>query len=290
MAGLLQRSLALLSAPRNSVSFALRSRLAWRRGPVRLSGEAKDGLFDWLGGEARERAQRRERELRQRYDLAALREHSTRVAYLDNLALLDGLERTFADVALPATDGPLAAVDVGSASFVVATALQRFLGRHGPDGADGPGGPRRVLLRGIEIDGHVVLRDGHARVDHAQAHAALAGEGVCYQVADFLRLTLPPQDVVTMCFPFVFRHALLRWGLPLALFRPRALLQRAARVLRPGGLLFVANQTGREHDRLRELLAGEPVRELRRVSLATDLVPWADRTVDRVGSLWIRLT
>src|SRR5690606_9385287 len=122
MAGLLQRSLALLSAPRNSVSFAFRSRLAWRRGPVRLRGEAKAGLFGWLAGEARERAQCRERDLRRRYDLAALHENSTRVAYLDNLALLDGLERAFGDLALPAGDGALQATDVGSASFSCATA------------------------------------------------------------------------------------------------------------------------------------------------------------------------
>lgn len=125
----------------------------------------------------------------------------------------------------PAGDGVLAAVDVGCGAFQYATALHRLSAR--------AAGARRVVLRGIEVDGHGIYRDGHSRADHARAHAALAADDVSFTVADFTAIELPPQDVVTMLFPFVLPYPLLQWGLPLELYRPRRLLRRAASVLRP---------------------------------------------------------
>jgi SAM-dependent methyltransferase len=286
MASLLRHGLALLRAPGNSLGFTVRQavgsrRAARRGGEARAFGLPSDGQDGWLrslGPAARRRAGR----LRQRYDLAALQACSTDCVFAENLAVLEALETVFAGDRPPVT-GTCAAVDVGSGVFAYATALQRFCTRFAAAGAAPP-----VDLLGVEVDGYRRLRGGGDRRDHGEAHAALAGAGVHYRVADFRHLELAPQHVVTMFFPFVTAYALLQWGAPLQHWRPRALLRKAAAVLEPGGLLFVANQTGGEFERMRALLSGLPLELVRARPIASDLVPYAARTEGRVGSLWRR--
>lgn len=277
MPSLVRTATALLRAPANSVAFLLRSRLRWSRGPARLPNEAKQDLFAHLPADRQRCAEQRRRELCCRYDLVPLERQSSRLCYAENLMVLELLERLLAGAALQAADpAALLATDVGSGAFQYATGLHQGLRWHS--------GARQVVLRGVEIDGHGVYRDGHARVDHARAHAALAGNTVHYHVADFTVLRLPPQDVVTLLFPFVSLDPLLRWGLPLGLFRPRRLLRRAVAALRPGGLLLVVNQTAAEAARLPGLLRGQPVVVEHTARLDSELVPYAARTADRVGT------
>lgn len=281
---LLQHSLAMLRAPANQLAFAVRSRLRWSKGPVQLPHEDKVVPFPWLEGNAAKEAVRTLARLVADYDLAALQERSTRLVLAENVDLLVRWRDLLGDQPVPVADGAtLAAVDVGCGLFQYATALQRGLARVG----GGP--PRRVLLRGVEIDGFGIYRDGHSRADHARAHAVLAGNGVEFEVADFSRLALPPQDVVTMFYPFLSAYPLLRWGSPLSHLRPRRLLQQVAAAVRPGGWLVVASQTGAEFARLQELLAALPFRLVRQVSFAGRFVPYAPRTEGRIGSLWDRL-
>lgn len=278
MASLLQKSACLLKAPLHEVAFALRSRLRWSRGRPAPIAALPDDLFGWLPADARRRAEARTTWLERRYDLTALRATSTGLVRAENLALLDRLEALAGREPLPYRDGELRALDVGCGSFQYATGLHRWLARGGA----------RVRLRGVEIDGYGIYRDGHSRADHAVAHARLAGPGVSFEVADFARLEVPLQDVVTMFFPFLTAFSLLQWGSPLSHLQPRRLLRRAVAAVRPGGLLLVANQTEAEADRLAAALAGSPVTPVARASFATDLVPYGERTSGRVGSLWRR--
>jgi SAM-dependent methyltransferase len=275
----LRAPLVLLRAPGNALGFLVRRRLRWTGGECAPANEDKRALFPWLAGGEQVEAEARERDLRARYELGELHAHSTRLHYCENLALLDGLERLFATHDLPV--GPLRALDAGCGLFQYATALQRFL-------ALGRGRSRPVRLRGIELDAHGIHRDGHSRADHARAHARLAGKGVTFEEADFTRERYPAQDVVTLLYPFLTRRALLAWGLPLAHFRPREFLAAAADAVRPGGLLVVANQTDAEHELLCDELRALALEPLAKVSLASRLVPYAERTADRVGSLWRR--
>ena len=147
------------------------------------------------------------------------------------------------------------------------------------------------MLRGLEVDGFGIYADGHSRADHARAHAAAAswaGGHVQFEVADVCRVRLPEQDFVSVLYPFVFAYPLLQWGLPLSRFRPAQVLRRAATVLRPGGLLVVANQTAAEADRTAELLAGAPVVPLHSVGWASRLVPYAAATAERRATVWQR--
>ncbi|MBL9076607.1 MAG: hypothetical protein JNL08_03835 [Planctomycetes bacterium] len=284
MPSLLRRCVAAVRIPANELAFAVRAGVAWSRGPATLPHEDKSGLFAWLPADAAAAAHRRAARLERQYDLAALRAQSTNAVYAHNLALLEGLERLADGAVWPVPPGaPLRALDVGSGDFHYATALQRWLAR-------GDGARRAAALHGVELDGHGVYRDGHSRADHARAHAALAAAAapVQFTVGDAARLRLPAHDVVTAFHPFLTVYPLLQWGLPLSRFRPRRLLRALVAAVRPGGWLVVANQTATEFDRLRALLAGQPVELLRRVPLGSDLVPAAERTAGRVGSLWRR--
>lgn len=283
MPSLLGHAAAWLRAPGNQLDYVLRSHLGRRRSRVTLPVESLAQLFEGLPAAAATAALAAEARLRRDFDLTTLAGHSTRLVYAENLALLERLEalRTAAGAAgWPAAGADVAAVDVGSGVFQYATALQRWLERAGS------AVPRAVALLGVEIDGYRRYRGGGTRADHATAHAALAGTGTRFLVADFQTLALPVQDVVTMFYPFLSAYPLLRWGSPLHHLRPRALLARAVACLRPGGVLVVANQTRAEHQRLARLLAEQPVQCRAVVSFASAWLPYAERTRDRIGSWW----
>lgn len=290
MSSLLQKSLALLRAPMNELAFAVRSRVRWQKGAPAVVAEPELETFDWLAGEPQARAAARElaARLEQRYDLAALRAVAPRLVRAENLAILERLLALGDGVELedgkhragPKRADELCALDVGCGVFQYAAGLRQWLGTLAGD--------RAVRLRGIEIDGYGIYRDGHSRADHGQSWAAAAGPGVSYEVADFTRLDVPPQDVVSLFFPFLNAFSLLTWGSPLHHLKPRRCLERAVDAVRPGGLLVVVNQTPAEGARLRSLLVGLPVIQVAENSFATDLVPYRERTAGRIGSLWRR--
>jgi SAM-dependent methyltransferase len=289
MPSVLQAAANWLRAPAVEFSFLVRSTLRWRRGAPTLRDEAKDGLFDALDAATARDAEAWQATALREHALAPLRAQSSRAHWLGNLALLAGLQRLADAAGAPAApcgpDGVVRAIDVGSGDFHYAFALARWLAR----AADGR--RRAVALRGVEFDGHGVYRDGRARADHAQAHAALAaqdGADVRYEVADFARRAWPEQDVVTMFFPFLSAHACLRWGAPLSRLQPRRLLQRAVARVRPGGWLVVVNQTAAERQTLERILAGGPLRRCAAVDWSCRFVPWAERTREQTATLWLR--
>ena len=282
--GLLRRGWCWLRAPANEVAFALRATLRLGRGQPRRvpSAVSDDALFP--AAESAERAVAQA--LAHRFDLAPLAAEDRRVRRA-NLARLDALERLSRGITLPhGPDDVLRAVDIGCGDFHYAVSLQQGLSRHG-------GGARRVVLRGIEVDGYGLYRDGHSRADHARARAAAASVRtslVRFEVADATRFALPPQDVVTLFFPFLTRYACLAWGAPLSRFAPDRLLRCAVAALRPGGLLVVANQTVAEHAALLRRLRGLPVIRIARRWFRSALLPpeAAAAAAGQVGSIWLR--
>jgi hypothetical protein len=268
-----------LSAPLNTLRFHLRRAIGFRRGPPELRQEPKDALFDYLDGRERRSAEERERELRKRYRLGPLAARSTRLDYRDNLYLLDALEQIVEGEHVSAPTREVSVVDVGSKNFSYAFALDRFFRHHRVRT------PREVSLLGVEIDGHVIYRDWRSRCDYAEAYLKQTeNPRARYRVADFCALDEGSFDVVTLFFPFVTRHALVRWGLPLRLFEPQRLIDKAARVA-PRGWLVALSQTEEERDALVDLLAGTRAHVVRSRRIESKLVSYFEDTNDRWGTV-----
>ncbi len=263
----------------DGVRFALRQAVGFRRGPPVLGDEPKDALFDYLPAEDARRAERCELALRERYRLEALYAHSTRLDYRDNLVVLEALEALVGGRRIvPTGDVSVRVVDVGSKNFSYAFALERYFRR-------ATGGTRAPSVLGVELDGHVVYRDLRSRRDYAEAYAAQTeNPDVRYLVADFCELEAEPFHVTTLFFPFVTRHALVRWGLPPRFFAPDRLLRRAAE-LTPRGHLIVFSQTEDERDELVRLAEGIGLRVRATVPIRSKLVHYHELTDDRHGTL-----
>ncbi|MDB5105384.1 MAG: hypothetical protein JWP91_3073 [Fibrobacteres bacterium] len=256
----------------------------------------------------------REAYLRARYRLDDLANASTRALYRKNLYLIDILEKAAEGLPVPAiaeagsgadgSDGAdrLAAMDVGSQDWHYVFGLERWL-RHGGDAParsqrverTGPPGPtdpgRQVALRGVEVDGYGIYPDFRSRKDYALAYAEQTGNSqVTYEVGDFLKAEGRGLDVMTLFYPFVTRHHLLLWGLPLRFFRPERLLAKAAALIRPGGWLLVFTHTLKEHEAFLELGRAEPGFALAKEGRAlSDLVHFHEDVADRHYSVWRRV-
>lgn len=268
MASLLRKTWAACRAPANGIAFALRRRApALWAPPPRLQREPKERLFGDLDAAARREAEALERDLRQRYRLQRLRDACSRREYRDIVDLCCALDRLGATPAAAAAlaaslggDGerPLRLVDVGAQTWSYVGALERWVRTRRVDD-DAP-----IEITGVEVDGRMRGRDGATCEAHGRAQARRAvdaaaqasGESsplLCrYETLDFRRWSGPPQDVVTMLYPFLSRYPLLDWGLPLGLFDPAGLVCQAAAALRPGGLLISMHQND---DELRRMLA-----------------------------------
>lgn len=217
---------SLWTSFRNGVDFALRNVLRWSP-PARERPEPKAGASaveaSWVG----------------QYGLAGARERMTAGRWRRNLAVVEILDRVGREPEVAdflRGRSTLGVLDIGSKNFEYVDALAGFWSRHRGD--------RTVTLTGLEVDAYrryTDLRTRKAWADH-----------YCSQVpgARFLARGLEdhgePCDVVTWFFPFVTEFPLLRWGLPLGLFRPQALFDHAWDLLAPGGLMVLVNLTGAE--------------------------------------------
>jgi SAM-dependent methyltransferase len=265
-----------LRVPANCVLWALRrvfgKLLSSPTKPILLRPEVKAGVFEHLEGAVFEQAVERERTLRSRYDLTALRAEESCAVYRETLVFLDALEPLAEPVgaALVGNEATadirhLRVLDVGSRNWTYVHALRRWfdvvatrararatITATANKAADQP---TTLELVGVEIDGFWLNRDGRPRCDHARDHADRAVAGTDhtarYEIGDLTKRTPPRHpgeafDVVTMFFPFVTLHALLAWGLPPWLYRPQQLFTSVRNQLRPGGQLVTWHQTTTE--------------------------------------------
>jgi hypothetical protein len=296
--------LAFSRMPGNAFSFWIRRTLRWSRGRPSLAHEPKHGLFGYLSapdGLAESAAEAREADLRRRYDLEALARQSTQALYRKNLYLIDILEKAAEGLPIPLAESnsTVTAMDIGSQDWHYVFGLERWLRHAAGSGKSGKprdtGGSddfagRKVSLRGIEVDGYGIYPDFRSRKDYAEAYCAQTGNPyVTYEIGDALDSTGGGLDLITIFYPFVTRHHLLLWGLPLRFFRPAQMLAKAASLLRPGGWLLVFTHTLKEHELFLELGKGEgslqPAKEGRAES---NLVDFHEDVTDRRYSVWKR--
>jgi hypothetical protein len=204
-----------LRSLRHGFSYRLSERLRWSRG---IRRETAAGRLD-LGAEEGARVE----ELRERYG-AGFETRLSAATSRNNYEYLELLDLGRRDCGLDRRGGGTL-VDVGSASFWYAAVLAAFFS------------PQRMI--GVEVEGHRLLRDGHARIDYARGYVADV-PGADFVVGDFARMR-QPADVITAWFPFLTPAAILAWRLPLSLLAPRLLFESIGHNLRAGGVFFMVN-------------------------------------------------
>ncbi|WP_426446239.1 hypothetical protein ACP26L_21555 [Paenibacillus sp. S-38] len=209
----------------NKARFAVRSRLSFSLGPVRLKAASKEGLF----GDPHVR--RREQEFIERYDFTRWHKRLGAQDYRLNLYVLDLLEACRPHMASLGIER-VRAVDVGSRTFYYAPALFHFY---------------RTLaaverLHGVEFDAYRRYRTGYTAYDYAQAYLRELGcPAAAYLPMDFLGYR-EPFNLCTFFLPFVTEDPLLHWGLPLESFLPYRLFEHAYHHLESPGVLIITNK------------------------------------------------
>lgn len=309
--------MAFTRIPGNAFSFWIRRTLRWSRGRPALTQEPKHDLFRYLsstGGVAESAvksvaeitAGAREADLRKRYQLEPLARESTQALYRKNLYLLDILEKAAEGLPIPSVkdgsvkDGSvgegntkITSMDIGSQDWHYVFGLERWLrfaGEAGLSGGEDFSAGRMVSLRGLEVDGYGIYPDFRSRKDYAEAYCAQTGNiGVTYEIEDALECSDGGIDLITIFYPFVARHHLLLWGLPLRFFRPAQMLAKAASLLRPGGWLLVFTHTLKEHELFLGLGKAEGALILAKEGrAASNLVDFHEDVADRRYSVWKR--
>lgn len=206
----------------NQVAYPLRGMLRWRRRGYR---EVPADVAAVIAGHPR-----RERlaALVERYAPALQGRHNAGNV-IENLDVLHLLDRLF-ELAPWTPPARLRALDVGAKNFYYVAALHAAWSSRAPVDS----------LVGVEVDAYRVYRDGYSRHDYADTYrAGLAG--TTFVAAD-IRDYHEPADVITLLFPFVMPLPLVRWGLPIGLLAPEAVLAHVWQLLAPGGLLLIVNQ------------------------------------------------
>lgn len=242
----LTRFQASLLRLRNRIDYPLRQFFHWQRGGYRPRSAAKTGLYAFLTGDSREKAEALAQRYRHDYDLELLYADSTPGAYREALFYLDMLV-TALDRSQAALPDPLEAADIGPSTWFYVQAL--YAGLRGWNTSH----RRRVFLTGFEADPYRVYNDLYSRRDHALGN--MHGlNGVTYRPEAFTRQP-GAFDLITLFFPFVFEDDHLEWGLPSSLFQPQHLLSDAWDSLKPGGSLLIVNQGPDEHRAQTQMLA-----------------------------------
>ena len=279
----LLRLLAYTRIPGNILSFWLRRTIRWPQRTPKLINEPKENLFSYLPEDQRQTEHRAE-DLRQKYHLTPIAEHSPASLYRQNLYQLDLLELATQSLDIPEVNAKnmIKAVDVGSQDWRYVFALERWLRFRCGNGT------QQVHLDGVELDGYEILADLYSRADYARMYARQTGNpDVRYLIADFLHYRELENDFVFIFYPIVLRYQILLWGLPLSCFAPDKLLTHAAQLTRPGGWIILFCHNIREHEEVLSLVKGNSnLRLVREGKAESNLLDFQGEPNDTRFSIW----
>lgn len=229
-----------LQNPKNNIDFFLRQRLAFSRKNYFEKNESQEGLFE-------DEAAEREKFLLEKYDLESLKSNSTRQNYLENLYLLDILDKFFPhDHSLFTIHhsqsshlSPLAShlkvLDIGCKNWSYAKGEYAFFKKY----------CNNLKLDGIELDTNRLYSNFYSRKEVAKFYTK-GLENANYIEGDFLNHN-GEYDYMIWILPFVVEEPLLKWGLPLKYFKPEKMLKKAYDSLKNGGNMLIFNQGEVEH-------------------------------------------
>lgn len=221
----------LLSDTKNVVDFFLRNHLNFSRKNYAEKNENKENLF------SNDSLKALERELFDKYNLGLLKNDSTRLNYLENLYLLDLLDKHFPVT----TQESLKVLDIGCKNWFYAKGEYFFFKKHG----------ETLNMDGVEIDTKRLYSNFYTRGEVAKFY--IKGlENVNYISDDFLNLETKYNYIVWI-LPFIIKEPLLKWGLPLNYFKPEEMLLHAFNSLEQNGKLLIINQGEEEYSEQKRL-------------------------------------
>lgn len=233
----------------NKSAFSLRNRTRPMSGKVRMRRNWKeDELFAFLPPEQRMEAHAIEADLCEQYHLEEWKNLLSAADYRKNLYMIELLQGTLAESADFWKYPTLRLLDVGAGNWAYAIALYQFFQYQQSTK------PRKIYLTGIELDPYRIDADGYSNVDYALSYIDQIASHCRYQIQDVLEYHPPePYDVILQFLPFVLQAAHLTWGLPLTYFRPLEQLTHLKTLIRPGGVLVVANEVIQEYETQQQL-------------------------------------
>lgn len=216
---------------KNNIDFFLRNRLKFSRKNYFEENEPKEGLF------TKQKAQEKEKYLIEKFELNYLKSNSTRQNYLENLYIVDVLDKYLA----VDFQEKLSVLDIGSKNWFYVKGEYFFFKKH----------CEKLNLDGIELDSNRLYSNFYSRVEVAKFHIKDL-EGAKYIEKDFLNHN-EKYDYIIWVLPFVVKEPLLKWGLPQRYFQPEKMLMHAYSLLNKGGKIFIINQGEVEYKAQREL-------------------------------------
>ncbi len=223
---------------RNKIDFFLRKSIRFSR-EYKEKNESKENLFDYLPDEKKFIAQKKEKLYFEKYCLDQLKNNSTLRNYLENLATIELLENHIkVDRKTPKV------LDIGSKNWFYAAGQYNFFKYNNFE--------KEIRLDGIEIDAFRVYSNFYTRRDYALYYSK--GLKNCRYICGDLLNHQEKYDYIIWFFPFVTEMPLLEWGLPLKVFKPSEMLQHAAGLLNPGGMILTVNQDKDEYLIQQELI------------------------------------
>lgn len=211
---------------KNNIDYFLRNKLIFSRKNYFENNEEKIELF------SSKELSEREAVLNQKYDLSYLKSNSTVDNYLQNLYMIDLLDKYFKID----SKNNLKALDIGCKNWFYAKGEYAFFEKYTDN----------LNLDGIELDANRLYYDFYARVEVAKFH--IKGlNGAKFITGDFLKYN-EKYDYIVWILPFVFESPLLKWGLPKKYFQPEKMLMHAFNSLEKDGEIFIINQGEVEYE------------------------------------------
>jgi hypothetical protein len=216
---------------KNNIDFFLRNHIKLSRKNYFEENENKEGLF------ATQKALEREKFLFEKYNLDYLKNNSTKQNYLENLYIMDLLDKYF-KVSL---HNNLSVLDIGCKNWFYAKGEYFFFKKYCDN----------LILDGIELDANRLYTNLYSRSETAKFYVKSL-QGANFLEGDFLKHE-KKYDYLMWILPFVFQYPHAKWGLPNKYFQPEKMIVHAYNLLNEGGKIFVVNQGECEYEEQKKL-------------------------------------
>lgn len=217
---------------KNKIDFSIRNFLKLSRKNYSISPQDNSKIFTDKNTKAIES------NLLKKYDFEHYKNNSSTSNYLENLYLLDLLDKNICIQ----EKNEIRVLDLGCKNWELIHAQFAFFKKHTPI----------LHLEGIEIDAFRLNTQFFSRKEIAKFHSKKIPNAK-YLAKDFLNQN-EKYDYILWILPFVFEPTLNAWGLPSKHFLPKQMLHHALNSLNENGQILILNQGEEEFEEQQKLL------------------------------------